>query len=142
MIETKNRKIFLIEDNRTEGMLLKLSLGSIDNLTITTFSKGKDLIDNLSQDPDIVIVDLMLPDISGYDLIKIIADYDPEIKIVVVSAQRDIELIAKIQEMGVYNYLVKSEGCIQYLHQVIEDLIIVMNHKEEQNKSSEPPQNN
>lgn len=141
MIEPKNRKIFLIEDNRTEGMLLKLSLGSIDNLSITTFSKGKDLIDNLSQDPDIVIVDLMLPDISGYELIKIIADYDPEIKIVVVSAQRDIDLIAKIQEMGVYNYLVKSEGCIQYLHQVIEDLIIVMNHKENYKGSNTSHQN-
>ena len=132
MLESRHRKIFLIEDNRTEGMLLKLSLGSIENLCITTFSKGKDLIDNLNQDPDIVIVDLMLPDISGYELIKIISEYDPEIKIVVVSAQKDIDLIAKIQEMGVYNYLVKSEGCIQYLHQVIEDLIIVMDHKENQ----------
>lgn len=130
IVNSKERKIFLIEDNRTEGMLLKLSLGSIDNLSITTFSKGKDLIDNLTQDPDIVIVDLMLPDISGYELIKIITEYDPNIRIVVVSAQRDIDLIAKIQEIGVYNYLVKSEGCIQYLHQVIEDLIIVMDYKE------------
>ncbi len=130
IVNSKQRKIFLIEDNRTEGMLLKLSLGSIDNLSITTFSKGKDLIDNLTQDPDIVIVDLMLPDISGYELIKIITEYDPNIRIVVVSAQRDIDLIAKIQEIGVYNYLVKSEGCIQYLHQVIEDLIIVMDYKE------------
>ena len=80
----KSRKIFLIEDNRTEGMLLKLSLGSIENLEITTFSKGKDLIDNLNQDPDIVIVDLMLPDISGYELIKIITEYDPNIRMVVV----------------------------------------------------------
>lgn len=135
-MDSKHRKIFLIEDNRTEGMLLKLSLGSIENLSITTFSKGKDLIDNLNQDPDIVIVDLMLPDISGYELIKIIADYDPDIKIVVVSAQKDIDLIAKIQEMGVYNYLVKSEGCIQYLHQVIEDLIIVMDHKEKIKKEN------
>lgn len=130
MVHSKKRKIFLIEDNRTEGMLLKLSLGSIDNLSITTFSKGKDLIDNLNQDPDIVIVDLMLPDISGYELIKIITEYNPNIRMVVVSAQRDIDLIAKIQEIGVYNYLVKSEGCIQYLHQVIEDLIIVMDYKE------------
>lgn len=130
MGSSKSRKIFLIEDNRTEGMLLKLSLGSIENLTITTFSKGRDLVDNLNANPDIVIVDLMLPDISGYELINIISEYDPNIKIVVVSAQKDIDLIAKIQEKGVYNYLVKSEACIQYLHQVIEDLIIVMDYKD------------
>lgn len=130
MASSKQRKIFLIEDNRTEGMLLKLSLGLIENLTITTFSKGRDLVDNLNANPDIVIVDLMLPDISGYELINIISEYDPNTKIVVVSAQKDIDLIAKIQEKGVYNYLVKSEACIQYLHQVIEDLIIVMDHKD------------
>ncbi len=130
MSSQKKRKVFLIEDNRTEGMLLKLSLNSIENVEITTFSKGKELLENLTKNPDIVIVDVMLPDISGYELIKIIKEYDANIRMVVVSAQKDLELIAKIQELGVYNYLVKSEACIQYLHQVIEDLLIVMEHKE------------
>jgi CheY-like chemotaxis protein len=113
----QQKKVFLIEDNRTEGMLLK----------VTSFITGKDLLDNLSQNPDIVIADLMLPDIDGYDLIKLIKNYNKNIRIVVVSAQKDVELIAKIQEQGVFNYLVKSEACIKYLQQVIEELIIVIN---------------
>ena len=130
MISNQPKKVFLIEDNRTEGMLLKLSLGSIENIAVTSFINGKDLLDNLSQNPDIVIADLMLPDIDGYDLIKLIRNYNKNIRIVVVSAQKDIELIAKIQEQGVFNYLVKSEACIQYLQQVIEELIIVMKSKQ------------
>jgi CheY-like chemotaxis protein len=123
----QQKKVFLIEDNRTEGMLLKLSLGSIESIKVTSFITGKDLLDNLSQNPDIVIADLMLPDIDGYDLIKLIRNYNKNIRIVVVSAQKDVELIAKIQEQGVFNYLVKSEACIKYLQQVIEELIIVIN---------------
>jgi CheY-like chemotaxis protein len=123
----QQKKVFLIEDNRTEGMLLKLSLGSIESIKVTSFITGKDLLDNLSQNPDIVIADLMLPDIDGYDLIKLIKNYNKNIRIVVVSAQKDVELIAKIQEQGVFNYLVKSEACIKYLQQVIEELIIVIN---------------
>ncbi len=126
MSTNTTKKVFLIEDNRTEGMLLKLSLGTIENITVTSFVTGKDLLDNLSQNPDIVIADLMLPDIEGYELIKLIRKYNKHIRIVVVSAQKDIELIAKIQEQGVFNYLVKSEACIQYLQQVIEELIIVI----------------
>lgn len=122
-----HKKVFLIEDNRTEGMLLKLSLGSIENISVTSFVTGKDLLDHISENPDIVIADLMLPDIEGYELIKLIRKYNKNIRIVVVSAQKDIELIAKIQEQGVFNYLVKSEACIQYLQQVIEELIIVIN---------------
>jgi len=130
MSDNLPKKVFLIEDNRTEGMLLKLSLGSLENIKVTSFITGKDLLDNLSQNPDIVIADLMLPDIDGYDLIKLIRKYNKNIRIVVVSAQKDIELIAKIQEQGVFNYLVKSEACIQYLQQVIEELIIVINTKQ------------
>ena len=46
-----------------------------------------------------------------------------------VSAQRDIDLIAKVQELGIFNYLVKSEACIQYLKQVVENLFIIIETK-------------
>lgn len=130
MANAKKRKIFVIEDNRTEGLLLKLSLNSFENFTIHTFLTGNDLLDNLSMKPDIVLVDMILPDISGFELIKIIREFDPSIKIIVVSAQKDINLIAKVQAEGVYNYLVKSEGAIKYLKDVLEDLLIIIEHEE------------
>jgi two-component system, chemotaxis family, chemotaxis protein CheY len=120
------RKIFVIEDNKTEGMLLKLCLSSIANISITNFANGYDLLNNISENPDIVIVDLMLPDISGVELIKKIREYNTKINIIVVSAQRDIDIVAKVQELGVYNYLVKSESCIEYLQQVISNLITLL----------------
>ncbi len=120
------RKIFVIEDNKTEGMLLKLCLSSIANVSISNFANGSDLLNNISENPDIVIVDLMLPDISGIELIKRIKNFNPKINVIVVSAQRDIDVVAKTQELGVYNYLVKSETCIEYLQQVISNLITLL----------------
>ncbi len=120
------RKIFVIEDNKTEGMLLKLCLSSLQNVSITNFSKGIDLLNSLDEHPDIVIADLMLPDISGIDLIKKIIDNNPKTNVIVVSAQRDIDVVAKVQELGVYNYLVKSETCIEYLQKVISNLITLL----------------
>ncbi|MBS4014102.1 MAG: response regulator [Bacteroidetes bacterium] len=120
------RKIFVIEDNKTEGMLLKLCLSSIANVSISNFTNGSDLLNSISENPDIVIVDLMLPDISGIELIKRIKNFNPKINVIVVSAQRDIDVVAKTQELGVYNYLVKSETCIEYLQQVISNLITLL----------------
>ncbi|MFW5793386.1 MAG: response regulator [Bacteroidota bacterium] len=125
-MENNKRNIFVIEDNKTEGMLLKLCLSSISNISITNFSTGTDLLNNIDQNPDIVIADLMLPDISGIKLIKNIKEFNPNINIIVVSAQRDIDVVAKTQELGVYNYLVKSETCIEYLQTVINDLITIL----------------
>ncbi len=128
----EKRKIFVIEDNKTEGMLLKLCLGSIKNISISNFLLGEELLKSLNDElPDIIIADLMLPDISGYELIKKITAKNPEIPIIVCSAQHDMNHVAKIQELGVYNYVVKSETCIEYLQKVIEDLLLLIEKKEE-----------
>ncbi|MFA6923469.1 MAG: response regulator [Bacteroidales bacterium] len=119
-------KIFLVEDNRTENILLKLSLSSFTNISTQSFTNGKALINNLTSSPDIVIVDLMLPDISGLDLIKMIKEYDENIKIIVVSAQKDVDYIAKVQAEGIYNYIVKCDKCIENLHNTISELITIL----------------
>ncbi|WP_250632278.1 response regulator [Rhodoflexus caldus] len=121
-------RLFVIEDNRTESMLLQLALSEIKNLTIKTFPTATQMLEHLPEQPDIVLVDLILPDMSGIELIKKIQAYNPHIRIVVVSAQRDIDVLAEVQSLGVFNYLVKSEMCLTYLHQVISELIILMNY--------------
>ena len=131
----KKRKIFLIEDNKTEGLLLKLALNSIENIEVNTFTNGHYVIEKIQENPDIALVDIMLPDISGFEIIKIIREYNPAIKIIVVSAQKDIELIGKLQSMGIYNYIVKSEYAIQYLKEVLNDLFIILTSEEQNVKS-------
>ena len=125
--------IFLVEDNITENILLKLSLNSFDNIHVESFVNGRALINNLSLNPDIILVDLMLPDISGVELIKLIKEYDENITIVVVSAQKNVDVIAEIQELGVCNYIVKSDKCLELLHKVIEDLLIISKYKKSLN---------
>lgn len=134
MKSDKQRKVYVIEDNKTEGMLLKLCLGSIKNISITNFVLGKELMKTLDEKPDIIVADLMLPDVAGYDLIKEIKSIHPDIPIIVCSAQREMSLVAKLQELGVYNYVVKSESCIEYLQNVLEDLLLLIEKKEENNK--------
>lgn len=123
------KKIFVIEDNKTEGMLLKLCLGSIKNITITNFSLGQELLDNLHEAPSIVIADMMLPDISGEELVQNIKENNPATEVIVVSAQKDIDLVARLQELGIYNYLVKSESCMESLQKSIEDLTFLIDHR-------------
>lgn len=129
MEKNRQKKIFVVEDNKTEGMLLKLCLGSIRNITISNYTLGQDLLDNLNDNPDIVIADMMLPDVSGEELILAIKENNPRTEVIVVSAQKDIDLIARLQELGIYNYLVKSETCMETLQKSIEDLTFLIDHK-------------
>lgn len=125
----KKYKVFVIEDNRTEGLLLQLALSSLSNLDIVTVATGQEFLDRIDEKPDIAIIDLNLPDMTGLELIQYIRKESLKTRMVVVSAQRDMDMLAEVQAEGVYNYLVKSEACLTYLHQVVEDLLIVMEHK-------------
>lgn len=122
-------KVFLIEDNQTEGMLLKLALSSNPDLDIEHFTNAKDMFEKINEKPSIALVDINLPDINGLELIQKLKVQLPEIKIIIISAQRDVDMIAQIQEEGVYNYLVKSEGVLAYLKKVIADLLIILKNK-------------
>ena len=122
-------KVFLIEDNQTEGMLLKLALSSNPDLNIEHFTNATDMFEKITEKPSIALVDINLPDINGLELIQKLKVQLPEIKIIVISAQRDVDMIAQIQEEGVYNYLVKSEGVLAYLKKVIADLLIILKNK-------------
>lgn len=124
------KSLFVIEDNRTEGMLFRLALSSIQEIEITHFPGGLVLLEALkTSNPDIILADLMLPDIDGLDLIAQIRKTSPKSRIIVVSAQTDIAAVAKVQELGVYNYLVKSEACLAYLQAVISDLLLLISNK-------------
>lgn len=128
MEKSRHKKIFVVEDNKTEGMLLKLCLGSIRNISISNFTTGQDLLDNLNEGPDIIIADMMLPDISGEELVLAVKEHNPVTEVIVVSAQKDIDLIARLQELGIYNYLVKSETCMETLQKSIEDLNFLIDY--------------
>ncbi len=125
----KKKQIFVIEDNKTEGMLLKLCLGSVKNVIVTNYTYGEELLKNLYKQPEIVIADMMLPDIAGDELIHAIRENSPNTEVIVVSSQKDVDLIARVQEMGIYNYLVKSETCMELLQKAIEDLTFLIDKR-------------
>lgn len=63
-------KVCLVEDNHTLQRLFSLLLQK-SGFTVTTFDLGKPAIEWITKNkPDIVLLDIMLPDINGVDILK------------------------------------------------------------------------
>ena len=56
---------------------------------------------------DLIILDVMMPDENGLDLIPKIKEIRPDIKIIVISAQNTILTAMQAVEKGAYEYLAK-----------------------------------
>lgn len=118
--------VFVVEDNPTESLMMKMAFGGLAEVEITYFPDGAALLEALDQKPEMLILDLMLPDIEGMDLLALVNERSPDTRTVIVSAQEDINVIGRAQREGVFNYVVKNESCLRYLRRVIEDLTVIV----------------
>jgi DNA-binding response OmpR family regulator len=100
-------KILLIEDERQTVEYMKPSLEKRGWVVAVAFS-GQEALDIFGKEnPDIVLLDLGLPDINGRDVLKEIKDKAPQVKVVVLSGYNDAETKAEVGKLGADYFLGK-----------------------------------
>jgi two-component system response regulator YesN len=99
-------KIVAIDDNRVNLTLLKAMLSeSFDFRAFKNPQKGLNHI--LNNHTDLVISDLMMPDMNGIELTKAIKKHNPDIPVVIVSAFDDRANIEEAYKAGANDYMTK-----------------------------------
>ena len=63
----------------------------------------------LQKHPDVTVVDLRLPDLTGFELTRRIRKDDPAARIVMLSVSDDPAFVARAVEMGIQGYVSKSD---------------------------------
>jgi DNA-binding NarL/FixJ family response regulator len=80
-----------------------------DMMLIAASATGREALEQFSAlNPDIVLVDLGLPDMSGFDLIKKIKDLSPDARIIVLSAYEGDVDIRRALDAGAQGYVAKG----------------------------------
>lgn len=92
------------------------------NYEVKNFETGQDLLNSLSENPDIVVLDYMLPDYSGMDLLKIILKDHPTISLIILSGQEDVNTVVEMYRNGAKNYIVKNENAMNELRNSVKNL--------------------
>jgi len=99
-------KLYLVEDEQNLQQLLVTYLIE-DGYSVTAFDNGRDALNCITDEPDLWILDIMLPEVDGYTLIKKIKENNVLTPVIFMSA-RSAELDRVIGlEMGSDDYLPK-----------------------------------
>jgi two-component system phosphate regulon response regulator PhoB len=109
MLQAMERRVVIIEDERDVARLLEFNLQSA-GFTVTTAGTGNEgLVAIARTKPDVVVLDLMLPDQSGYDVCKAIrADAQSgEVGVLMLTAKGEAEDRILGLEVGADDYVVK-----------------------------------
>jgi DNA-binding NarL/FixJ family response regulator len=109
-----NITIALVDDHNLfrKGLIKLIHLGDKESRYIIHFEaeNGKDMMTKLVRKPfpDIIIMDIDMPDMDGYEAADWLQKYHPDIKILVVSMFESEEAIIRMVRLGVKGYLSKD----------------------------------
>jgi two-component system KDP operon response regulator KdpE len=107
-------KILVVDDEPPIRKLLRMGL-STQGYDILEAPNGKSALDLLSQNPDLVILDLGLPDIQGLELLRMIRARNERIPVVVLSSRGDEAGKVQSLDLGADDYVTKPFGMDELL---------------------------
>jgi two-component system, NtrC family, response regulator AtoC len=101
------KRIYIVDDEPSIAKLLELWVGKRWGHSVEIFNDGKSFLDRFVEPPDLVLLDIMLPDVNGLDLLKEIKQQNPEIPVIMLSAQESIEVALNTLKLGAADYFSK-----------------------------------
>jgi DNA-binding NtrC family response regulator len=100
-------KILVIDDEPIlrDSLRVALEASGEDVLTARTGEEGLDLFQKES--PDLVLLDHWLPGMNGDEVLQAIKETNPDIPVIVMTAQGSVELAVNAMKMGAFDFLIK-----------------------------------
>ena len=107
-------KILVIDDEPPIRKLLRMGLNT-QGYDVLEASNGKTGIEMLAQEPDLIILDLGLPDIQGLELLRTIRGRKESVPVVVLSSRGDEAGKVEALDLGADDYVTKPFGMDELL---------------------------
>ncbi|MDN5201019.1 sigma-54 dependent transcriptional regulator [Fulvivirgaceae bacterium BMA10] len=116
-------KVFIVDDDEMLRDLIKMNLEELNDVDISLFEDSKDLLDEIHLNPDVVVVDYHLPSMNGIEVLKEINRQNNDIATIILSGQKDVEVVVDAYKNGAKNYIIKNENTFVELKNSIQNLM-------------------
>ena len=128
MSSNKSSKIFVVDDDVMYLKMIEIEFLQYPDFKLETYATGEICIENLSHEPDLIILDYHLDEVEkhamdGIQTLDKIKEINPGIPVVMLSAQDKIEVAINCIHHKAFDYIVKSETAFLRLQKVISTIL-------------------
>ncbi|MDQ3159240.1 MAG: response regulator [bacterium] len=118
-------KIMLVEDDDNLRQIYEDSLKAEGHVLVTAGDGEEALALAVKEKPDLILADIMMPKVSGFDMLDILrtTPETKDAKIVMMTALSQAEDKARAEKLGADKYLVKSQVTLQDVMKIIDDML-------------------
>lgn len=105
------KKILIIDDEEDFDYFVKLNLERGGNFEVITATSGKEgLKAALTQKPDLILLDILMPHMDGFEVLQRLSNAQPDIRripIIMLTASRESRNIFRAKNFGISDYIMK-----------------------------------
>src|SRR3972149_7794817 len=102
-----NSLIYIVDDEETIRKLLEHTVTKRWGFEARAFASGEACLDALIDDPDLVLLDIMMEGISGVDTLREARKRKPDLPVIMLSAQGSMEVAIESLKLGASDYFSK-----------------------------------
>lgn len=103
------KRVLIADDSETILLLMQTRL-EMEGYEVTTASDGQEVLDSLeaaANGPDVILLDAMMPRLSGQDVLRTLREEGSEVPIVIVSAHQEEEAVGPTSGVSADGYIRK-----------------------------------
>lgn len=116
-------RIFVVDDDKHYARLLSYRLDKPKDHEVRVFHSGEDALDALDAErPDLVFLDIMMPGIGGMETLRRLQLFEPDLPVVMISAQGTADVAVQAMKGGATDYITKGQDDLVKLDVVVERL--------------------
>src|SRR5580693_7890250 len=109
MKNNQSFKVFIVEDDMWYGSMLEHYLTLNPEYEVKRFESPGDFFAHLHEVPDVVTLDYSLPDSDGTEVLRKIKEFNPEVRVIIISGQEDVATAINLLKNGAFDYIVKDD---------------------------------
>jgi len=117
-------RVLLVDDHNVVRSGLSAFLTAFDDLNLVgEANNGREAVKKAAElSPDVVLMDLVMPEMDGAEATAEILERDPDLKVIALTSFKEKDLIERVMEAGAIGYLLKNVGADE-LAQAIRDAV-------------------
>ncbi|MFA5393194.1 MAG: sigma-54 dependent transcriptional regulator [Candidatus Ratteibacteria bacterium] len=99
------KKILIIDDEKNVCEALRMLLK--DDYKTSVASNGREGLKLLEEDPQLVILDVIMPDMNGLEVLQKIRQFNPDVPVIMLSAVDRVKTVVEAMRLGAVDYIAK-----------------------------------
>jgi DNA-binding NtrC family response regulator len=122
-MSNKKINIVIIDDEDQILTMLSKFLSRDPNYTVKTYANPLTAIAAVNKETDIILLDIMMPQLNGIEALPKLLEKNPQVKILMMTAYSTLDKVLNAHRYGAHDYIMKPFSSLDALGKKVKELL-------------------